>query len=205
MKTKYLVSGLIFFLIAANIKLLLNQNTIKQQIEIENNSLKIANVKNDLNDYLFSYLPDQVKTELTNFDTLRVIGENNSSYLLKSISSSPILILRFRKDHCGTCIFQEITLLKELVAKNRLFAEKILVLGEFKTERDFRAMQTSLAQYDIPLYYADGNLGNALDTSPVPYAFVFNPASLSNHLTFVTEQKLPNKSKEYYLEVLKNL
>lgn len=185
--------------------LIIHSINVRKKLNFANEEIQIANTQKKTEIYLDSYIPDQIEAELKQYDLIILKDESDQRFEISSVLDQPTLILRFRTSHCNTCIMQELTLFKQQYLKSNSRKLSALVLGEFSSVREFNIMKSSLKNTGIKLMVIESGFDSIVDSSPVPYSFVYFPKRNSIGLTFISEKSQPQRSMAYYSDVLSKL
>lgn len=189
-----------------NVKLVSHKKrleTYAQELEKVNNTITSTNQRWV---YLESYGPETQEFEIK-FDSYKIlngIGKEDSQ-ILKETLTDQALVLRFKKDHCNSCIQQELSTLKRFRKIKEYANVPIIVFGEFHSPKDFIIAKKSLAKSNIPLIELTSELDYIIEKSPVPYSFVWNLNKNRVSSTFMVEASLPQRSEDYYSSIFNYL
>ena len=96
-------------------------------MKIEIQKSKVISITNEKNVYLESYMPSQARAEIEgDLRNLKLVDGMDKELMLNDLPNIPLLVIRFRKEHCNSCIQQELSIIKDLIRSNRGFSSRFV-------------------------------------------------------------------------------
>jgi len=203
MKEKTFMVLIIISLFVLNIFILIRFYQFKQQANA-NNAIN-SNFANSGKDELHSYMLNFTTSILNSNLQLKSVMIKDSSNIIKPLKDvfkngqKYILVCRFSKMHCESCVSSSIEKLRVWVDSKRI--DNVLFLGNYQNNRIFKRT--------VPLYgikemnvFNSPSLNIPIDELGYPYYFVLdNDMRISN--IFVPDKGTPNITYKYLTNIQK--
>ncbi len=188
-----LISIIVVFLLASNIKLLkINQTLKKQRILLEN--VQQNNYDRQLSLWELLSEGEEIDTLLAsniNDDTISLVKDNRS---LVEDYRKPILIFRVTDNNCVVCVD---SVLHQLMSFSDDVLTKVVILTSNKTMRELRLFTKSIPKSIKTLRLLDNSMSKVrIERINIPYFFVLQ----SNHIMsniYIPDKQYPKGTNDY--------